>query len=72
MNSYSSVEELYLNLENDPQKQLLQNQKEKLLLNQKLIEFQNTLLVPYGLDELYYKNKEIRTIEVLKAISVLA
>ncbi len=72
VNSYSSVEELYLNLENDPQKQLLQNQKEKLLLNQKLIEFQNTLLVPYELDELYYKNKEIRTIEVLKAISVLA
>ncbi len=70
VNIYSSVEELYKNLDACRYQNLLKNAKEKLILNEKLISFNTIENLPFSITDLQYSSSKENTIDVLKKIKV--
>ena len=70
VNSYSSIEELYNNLDTCKYQNLLKDAKEKLLLNEKLISFNTIENLPFSITDLKCTSSVENTIEVLKKIGI--
>ncbi|MDE6242353.1 MAG: hypothetical protein K2M08_08060 [Anaeroplasmataceae bacterium] len=70
VNSYSSIEELYNNLDTCKYRNLLKDAKEQLLLNEKLISFNSIEKLPFSILDLQYTSSLENTIDILKNIYV--
>ncbi|MDE7095537.1 MAG: hypothetical protein K2O23_03530, partial [Anaeroplasmataceae bacterium] len=70
VNGYSSIEELYKNLDSCKYQNLLKDAKEQLFLNEKLISFNTIEKLPFSITELQYTSSIDSTIDVLKKIDV--
>lgn len=70
VNNYSSIEELYKQLNTCKYQNLLKDAKEQLLLNEKLISFNSIEKLPFSIPDLEYTSTTENTIDVLKKIEV--
>ena len=70
VNNYSSIEELYKQLNTCKYQKLLKDAKEQLLLNEKLISFNSIEKLPFSIPDLEYTSTTENTIDVLKKIEV--